>query len=387
MRRTTTGRHLMVTADYPPRSGGQARYLADLWGGLAPDRATVLAPAAEGSRAESGPEIVRVPLPLDGTLSARLSRTMSLCRHAVRWARRRKVVAVHAGQVIASGTAALACRRLLGLPYSVVVHGSDLLEFARHPLAGPLARRILAGASRVVVNSRYTADQAAIHGAAQNRLRIVHPSVEPARFASARGGETVRARYGLEDRTILLTVGRLVKRKGQDTVIRAIPHLTGQHPDLHYLVVGDGPDRARLEALSRECGVSDRVTFATSVSDDDLPAYYAASDVFVMVSREIREQGDVEGFGIVYLEAGAAARPVVAGRSGGVCDAVEDGVSGLLVTPGDSAAVVGTLRGLLKDPALRTRLGEQGRRRVRESFTTERGRRTLEEVIDEFAAA
>jgi phosphatidylinositol alpha-1,6-mannosyltransferase len=381
-------RHLLITGDYPPRPGGQARYLRDLWSGLSASRATVLAPHVPG-RGEpdrgTGPEVVRVHLPLGNGLGARLARTVALTSRALSHARRTKVAAVHAGQIMAGGTAALACHRVLGCPYTLVAHGADLMEFAHHPLAGPLAARIVRRADRVVANSRYTAGEVVRLGADPARVRVVHPVVDAERFAAERAAATIRARYGLAGQTVLLTVARLVRRKGHDTVLDALEIVRREFPDIHYLIVGDGPARAELGRTVRRLGLHDRVTFAGFVPDEELPGCYAAADLFVMVSRELPAKGDVEGFGIVYLEASAAGRPVVAGRSGGVSDAVEDGVSGLLVDPEDPRAVAEAMARLLRDPGLRVRLATAGRERVRDRFSLQSGSAAFMEMLDELA--
>jgi phosphatidylinositol alpha-1,6-mannosyltransferase len=382
-------RDLLVTGDYPPRPGGQARFLHDLWGRLPSARATVLAPRIPGASpariAEQAPEVIRVRLPLGNSSAARIARAALLAMHAVRWARRRRVHAVHAGQIMAGGTAALACRRLLGLPYTLVAHGADMLEFARHPLAGKLTSAILRHADRIVANSRFTASEVVRLGAEPGRVRVLHPVVDERRFRAEGKAAGVRSQYCLGGRTVLLTVGRIVPRKGHDTVIEALPAVLRQVPDAHYLVVGDGPARESLEQAVARLGVAGRVTFAGHVPDGDLPGYYAAADLFVMVSRERPEMGDVEGFGIVYLEASAAGRAVVAARTGGVADAVEDGVSGLLIDPEDADGLEEVLVRLLRDGALRDRLARAGRERVRERFTLDRARAGFTEVMDELA--
>lgn len=381
---------LMITADYPPRPGGQARYLGDLWGGLSPARATVLGPRVHGNGTDArpvGPRVLRARLPLGGGVASRVLRTILLAVHAMRVARRLEVRAVHAGQIMASGAAALVCRKICGCPYTVVVHGADLLEFSGHPLAGRLARRILAGAACVIANSRFTAAAVAELGVDRGKIRVLYPMVDADRFSADCAGAALRARHGIAGRTVMLTVARLVPRKGHDTVLAALPAVLRHQPDTHWLVVGDGPSRAALERRATRLGVRDHVTFVGFVPEPELPAYYAAADLFVMVSRDRAAHGDVEGFGIVYLEAAAAGKAVLAGDSGGVVDAVEDEVSGLLVDPDSVDDVAAGLVRLLGDLELRNRLARAGRRRVRELFSLERGRAAFAEVLDELAGA
>jgi phosphatidylinositol alpha-1,6-mannosyltransferase len=160
---------------------------------------------------------------------------------------------------------------------------------------------------------------------------------------------------------VLLTIGRLVERKGVDLVIEALPPLLADHPDLAYLVVGSGPREAALRRRARELGLGDRVVFAGAVPDAELPRIYNLARVFVMPSRFIRRKATIEGFGLVYLEAGASGLPVIAGTAGGATDVVRDGENGLLVDPESPAAIGAAIRRLLEHPEEARRMGERGR--------------------------
>jgi len=171
---------------------------------------------------------------------------------------------------------------------------------------------------------------------------------------------------------VIGTLSRLVERKGFDTVLRAMPRVLEEFPDALYLVVGDGPDRPRLEAMVRDLGLGGSVHFAGSADEESLAAWFRTLDVFVMPSREIPSSGHVEGFGIVFLEAGACGRPVIGGRSGGVVEAVQDGSSGVLVNPGDPEDLARALLAMLRDPQRARHLGRSGRLRVEREFTWEK---------------
>ncbi len=380
-------RHLMVTADYPPRAGGQARYLHDLWGHLSSGEATILAPLIPGMAGQDPGNLVRVSIPLGGSGFDRIRRVLGMVFHTFRLAVRLRPVAIHAGQVLASGTAGLFCRLVLGIPFTVVVHGADLLEFSDRFLTGRLVRKILGMATKVIVNSRFTAEVVLSHGVPLSRVRVVNPVVDPSRFSHPKMSAIIRARFGLENRKVMLTVGRLVERKGHDTVIRAMRSILDHVPDAHYLIAGDGPYKDTLQKMARDLGVQDRVTFAGFVPDDELPEWYCATDLFVMISREITARGDVEGFGIVYLEASAAGQAIVAGDSGGVPDAVEEGMGGILVPPNDAVALAATLSRVLGDTELRRSMASAGRRRVQDRFTPDRGHGEMLEVMHEVARA
>jgi len=172
------------------------------------------------------------------------------------------------------------------------------------------------------------------------------------------------ARHHLQEKNVVLTIARLVERKGIDVVIKAMPMVLEAIPNVVYLVIGLGPYKGKLERLARDLGLEGRVIFVGHVSDEELPLYYCACDVFVLVSRTLTDKGEMEGFGIVYLEAGACGKPVVAGRGGGVEEAVEDGVTGLLVDPLDVGEIAEAIVRILKDKELAKRLGENGRKKA-----------------------
>jgi phosphatidylinositol alpha-1,6-mannosyltransferase len=269
-------------------------------------------------------------------------------------------------------------RRMLGTPYLVVAHGIevwDALSWAR--------RAALCGACRVIAVSHFTARRlVAVQGIPQGRVHVVHPCVDPALPALA---GSLRASAATECVT-LLTVARLSsleRYKGCDTVIRVLPRVTAGSANVRYVIVGDGDDRPRLEALARRCGVEDRVAFAGRADRLALAAHYQASDVYVMPSVTERRPGGWagEGFGFAYIEAASFGRPVVAGNGGGAPEAVWDGVTGFVVDGRDPDAVAAALVRLTSDADLRRRMGEAGRAWARAYFSFERFRRDVRETV------
>jgi phosphatidylinositol alpha-1,6-mannosyltransferase len=194
------------------------------------------------------------------------------------------------------------------------------------------------------------------------------PGVDEKTFHPGSGGDEVRARLGLTDRPVVVCVSRLVRRKGQDTLIRALPRILAAEPDTVLLVVGGGPYEQDLRRLARETGVAGSVRFTGAVPWAELPAHYGAGDVFAMPCRTRRGGLDVEGLGIVYLEASATGLPVVAGDSGGAPDAVLDGETGWVVRGGSPQDAADRIVTLLGDAALRARMGERGRAWVEERW-------------------
>lgn len=193
----------------------------------------------------------------------------------------------------------------------------------------------------------------------------MHPALDIELFEGREVGMCQAKReLSLENHRVILTVTRLVRRKGVDQVIRALPKVLQAIPDAFYLVVGEGTMRLEWESLAKAVGVSHRVAFTGRVSDEQLPLYYSACDVFVLVSRLERNISSVEGFGIVYLEAGAFGKPVIAGNQGGVADAVEPGVTGIVVDSEVPESIANALCKVLENPELAREMGERGKERA-----------------------
>ena len=179
--------------------------------------------------------------------------------------------------------------------------------------------------------------------------------------------EELRQKYNLQNKKVLLTVGRLVERKGHDKVIEALPNILRQVPSVVYLIVGNGENYKKLKQLVEKNSLQDRVLFFTDVLDSELPYFYCLADVFIMPSRRL-DDGDIEGFGIVYLEANCYAKPAIAGRSGGAVEAVEHNVTGLLVDPMSVNEIAQAVISLFRNEKRAQELGERGRNRVNLRF-------------------
>jgi phosphatidyl-myo-inositol dimannoside synthase len=248
------------------------------------------------------------------------------------------------------------------------VHGREIL--IRHYRHWPVAPALYAGTRQRVIAeldgvfpvSTYARGLVASIGARTDHALVVSNGCDAERFAPGPVADKPARVLGLFGRPVLLSVGRLVPRKGVDTVLHALRRLGARHPELRYVVCGDGPERPQLERLAEQLRVAHMVRFLGQVPAEALPDVYRLCDIFVHAARQ--EEADVEGFGLVLLEASASGKPVVATRSGGVTDAVQHEQTGLLCEPQDAAALAGSIARLLEDGALAQRLGEQGRAHV-----------------------
>ncbi|MBC8263847.1 MAG: glycosyltransferase family 4 protein [Anaerolineales bacterium] len=274
--------------------------------------------------------------------------------------------AVECWQPLPLGLTAWLLKRIYRLPVIIWSHGSDLLRVQRIPGGMAVLRWTLSQADRLIANSMATQLQMERLGQDPARIRVIHPPVEHERFHPNVDPTPIGVRHAIGGAPTILTVARLVEKKGIDMVLRALPSILCAVPEVRYLIVGDGPLRLQLQALARELGVASHVVFVGVVEHNsaDLPRYYSACDVYVMPSRSVPGHGEIESFGISYLEAGACGKPVIGGKGGGTSEAIEDGVTGLLVDPLDVNEIADTIVEVLKDEELARRLGENGRKRA-----------------------
>lgn len=349
-------RALVVTNDFPPRPGGIQQFVHALAARLPAGEVVVYAPAWKRDRtfdAEAPFPVVRHP----GSLMLPVPRVLSRARDI---ARAEGCDAVWFGAAAPLGLLAPALRKAGVRRFVGSTHGHEL-GWARLPGSRQVLRRIGRGLDVVTYLGDYTLArlEPVLGGPAE--LAQLPSGVDVDVFHPGAGREDVRRRHLLGERPVVVCVSRLVPRKGQDVLVRALPEIRRTVPGAALLVVGGGPDLPRLQRLAGQVGVAADVRFTGSVPWAELPAHYAAGDVFAMPCRTRLGGIDVEGLGIVYLEAAATGLPVVAGRSGGAPEAVRDGETGHVVDGRDVAAVAGAVAGLLADPALAASMGAKGR--------------------------
>jgi phosphatidylinositol alpha-1,6-mannosyltransferase len=408
---------LIVTNDFPPRSGGIQSFVHALAASMPPAAVTVYAPAWTGAAefdARQPFQVIRHP----GSLMLPLP---SVSRRAIKILRENDCDTVLFGAAAPLGLLAPALRRAGATRIVAITHGHEA-GWAALPGARWLLHKIGDQVDVVTYLGEYFRVRLAraLSSDAAARMMRLAPGVDTTAFRPGAGGAAVRTRLGLGGRPVVLCVSRMVPRKGQDTLIRAWPQVlaearrraaraaavdqaagngaagstaagtepaavgggpagsvsAGTEPpggsaagqaagraaagDPVLLLVGDGPYRAHLARLAGECGVSASVVFTGPVSWDELPAYYDAGDIFAMPCRTRRRGLDVEGLGIVYLEASATGLPVIAGDSGGAPDAVVDGETGFVVPGRSVEAVADRLNSLLADPAAAKAMGKRG---------------------------
>ncbi len=359
---------LIATIEFPPQKGGIANYLAGLAEALPTDKVAVLASKYSGAKNFDSREKYKIYR--KNLLSKFIwPKWLPLVWHLWRTARREKVEVILVGQVLPVGTAAMILKKFFKIPYFVSCHGMDILTAARDPRKKKLMNKILEQASGIVANSEFTRNELIKLGVPESKIIVIYPCVVKKDGIAPDKILEIKNRLGLADKKIILTVGRLVARKGQDGAIEAMPKILEKIPNAIYVVVGDGPEDEKLKVKSEKLKLENNILFTGEISEEKKLAFYQLCDVFVMTPRQIG--ADVEGFGMVYLEANQYGKPVVAGGSGGVAEAVVDGVTGLIVDSENADKIAEAVIKILTDENLAKKLGEQGKERVEKEFNWE----------------
>ena len=371
---------LLFARDFAPEIGGVQNLLARLTDVFDPEQILVLTRKTEGWRAHDAGvayKVVRMPslarwpwlvaLPLRALLSL-----FYVLRGVIGFSPDLMICAYAKGNAPYGWLA----RRLFKLPYVVFAYGTDVIRYAGK---GRLIRKWLADADLVAAISEPV--RKFVYELTDGAANVIVVPLGKG-FSGPAVAEPFEGYNGvdLSARTVMLSVCRLTPRKGVDRTINAVAKLIDRHPDLLYVVVGDGPDRSRLNKLVARRGLEKTVLFAGRVSDQDLLRFYATARLLVLASRE--RDRDIEGFGLVFVEAGAFGLPVIGGDSGGIREAVEHQGNGLLVDPQSADAISQAIDRLLADRDLAARLGREGKRRAQEIFTWENCKQAILDALD-----
>lgn len=372
-------RTLVVTNDFPTRRGGIESFVLALCERMPADEVVVHTASMPGD--DEYDRGLAFPVVRDPT--SMLLPTPRVRRRVLATFERYGCDRVVFGAAAPLGLLAPALRdagasRIVGL-----THGHEAW-WARVPLTRRALRRIGDACDVLTYVSGWCHDAIApaLSPAAAAGMQRLAPGVDAVRFRPGCGGVEARARLGISAGVpVVVCSGRMVRRKGQDTAVRAWPEVVARVPDARLLLVGDGPDRARVERLAEQHGVRDSVAFAGAVPWQDVPAYVDAGDVAVMPSRSRRLGLEVEALGIVALEAAACGLPVVVGESGGAADTVRRGETGCVVDPRDPRALATVLVALLHDRSRAARMGAAGRSWVEHAWSWEESSRILHRLL------
>ncbi len=369
-----SARYLVITELFLPTKGGTAVWFDEVYrrlGGKGIHVVTADVPDAAQHDAQHPNTIHRITMKRNRWLRPEsLAMYVNLLRASLAMAARYRFDAVHAGRVLPEGLVGWVVARLRRIPLVIYAHGEEITTW-RQP--GKLRAMTFAyrHADRVIANSEFTRRELVKLQVRPERIVQISPGVDTDRFRPQLPVSDLHAAIGKRpEQKLILSVGRLSRRKGFDQVIRALPILAAQGIDALYAIIGIGEDQVFLDGLAREIGVTDRVRLLGHVSMDDLPRWYNAADIFAMPNREI--DGDNEGFGMVFLEAAACGKAAIAGRDGGTGAAVVDGATGFRVDGRSLDDIACALVRALGQAGLAEQLGANGCSRARAEFTWER---------------
>ncbi len=352
---------LIPTADYPPIEGGIATVTLQLSRELAAagHAVTVVAPYFPGQESFDASE----PVSVVRYRGYRLGWLRLLPMLAATMPRAKSADLILGINIAYGGLIGLLARRLFGTPYVTFGYAYEFLKFRRVPLLAALLRRAYTRSTFVVAISAFTRERLVEFGVPDALIETILPGAPQTEPLSPERVEEVKRAYKLNGHRIVLAVGRMIPRKGHATLVRAMPKILESHPETMLVCAGRGPCLAETSDLAQALGVADHVLLPGYVSDDHVAALYQACDVFALPTGE-DAGGQVEGFGLVFAEAQAHGKPVVAGRSGGVTDAVIDGETGLLVSPEDPESLAESIVSLLSDPEKAAALGAKAKDRI-----------------------
>ena len=376
---------LLVTCQFPPDIGGVETHLYNIAKRLPPDKLVVLGEEGEYipvKKVYRNKKCVK----FDRQQKYQTIRTAFYHHHRFVWprwmpllkkieevARSENIEQILAGQVLPVGTAARIIGNRLQIPYFVYTYAYDIEVAKQHWRHRHTLKKVLIDSKEIFTISEDTKKRMTDFGIPEKKIVKITPGLDLKEFVPDEQTLTTKTaelkrRYDLANKKIILTIGRLVARKGQDTVIKSLPKILAKVPDVHYVIAGKGEDETRLKELVAELGLTDHVTFTGKFAENEKAAWYNLCDVFAMVSR-IEKSVDIEGFGIVYLEANALSKPVVGANVGGVPDAVANNQTGILVNnPSSTTEVAAAITKLLMNHDLATQLGKHGQDRIKKQF-------------------
>ncbi len=346
-------RSLLVTLEYPPQVGGVANYYYNLVNQLPAEKISVLTNADHRllSRWPLWPKW----LPALWTIWKKISQD--------------KIELLLVGQVLPLGTVAWLLKLVRHTPYIIMTHAMDITYPQKYPRKKWLLKKILNSAEQITTVSNYTRQEIKklLSGRQQHKVTIIPPgpNITPAKYPYP---PAVFSQEEIKNKKIILSVGRLVARKGHDRVIQVLPEILRHYPQTKYIIAGHGENKSDLQQLAKNLQVDKNIVFLHNLNNQQIAWLYQNCDLFIMPSRQLANN-DVEGFGLVYLEANSFGKPVIAGQSGGVSDAVIDGQTGYLVDPEDKEMIAKAILRVLDNQPLAQKMGQQGAQRVKEKFS------------------
>lgn len=374
-------RTLLVTYDFPPIVSGIGSFFYNTWRFLPSADNFILAPRVKGAEAIDNSGRVKVFRYINWFSSPAI-RSLILLFYLPLLLTRERINTLICAVPVSIGVIGLGFKKFFHLPYCVFYYGGEFDKYKRNKIFMGIIKMVVRNASYVITNSGYSSKEVEKFGIDTSKIIKITPGVDTEKFRPGIDCFLLKKRYGLEGKKVLLTVARLVKRKGVEVVIQSLPKILDACPEVIYLIVGTGEEEAYLKRLVKEKGLEEKVIFVGFVSDEELPKYYNLCDIYVMPNIITEGDETLEGFGISFVEASACAKPCIGGLSGGVEEAVEEGKTGFLVNPSNTDILIGRIIWLLNDEKLRRSIGDNGRQKTASDFKWQDRAQKLRDIVD-----
>jgi len=367
---------LLLSYDYPPYEGGLANvsYQVACQLNTLGEKVIVVAQKAKGGREFDKNN----KFPTYRLTNIFLLRELALALFLPFLVLKHKIGIIYILVWCQGGLAAFFISKLLNIPYVLHAHGLEFVDYKKtlfdkikySLFRDAYKRAIFKNARNIIAVSNYTKGIVVKSGGEEGSIKVVYNGVDINRFRPALETGAIISKHNLHGKRVLLTVSRLDEYKGHDIVIELMPQILKKIPNAVYMIIGSGKNRHSLEALVKKLGLQNEVIFIGHADESDLPLYYNACDLFIMLTRERLDMAEFEGYGLVYLEANSCCKPVIGARTGGIPDAIEDGKTGYLVDPDNHREITDKITLLLENKELADKIGEEGRRRItREGLT------------------
>jgi len=360
---------LVYSEIFPPMHGGSGRWFWEVYSRLDHDKYIVLAGSAEGDKEfdqNSALTIERMPFLYKSWSDWGLTSIKGLKFYAKLFIDTLKIVnkhsieAIHCGRCIPEGFVAYLIKKIKGTSYYCYIHGEDVENAATSRSLSWVVSRALKNADLLICNSENSKKLLLAHwNVKEANVQVIHPGVDTKKFVPAATNLDIRNKLNWHDRPVLLTVSRLEERKGHDMLIRALVDIKQRIPNVLYAIIGGGPQEELLKSLVAKLKLEENVLFMSEISDQAMIECYQQCDIFVLPNRDIGR--NIEGFGIVMLEAQSCGIPVIGGDSGGTPETIDEGNTGFIVNCDTTAQLIGKVEQLLTDKPLRNNMGENGR--------------------------
>lgn len=372
---------LLVAIDFPPVSGGISVFIYNLWRHFPKDEIVVLA-----AFHNEGPDfdekqnlrVYRTKKARANSVGGKILTILDLMFATRNIIKKENVRELHCLHLVSLGIIGYLYKLFKGIEYYTYVFGA---EFSTHNKSKWLQKIILNKAKGIIVISGFSLKRLLRTGIQNRNIIKIIPGVDSEKFFPKLNNRKFIDKHNLNGKKVILTVARLASNKGCDIGIKVLPLVLKKVPNTVYVIGGKGPNETELKELASKMNLDDKVIFTGYIPDEELPFYYNLCDVFMLLTREIKNKGNVEGFGMVFIEAAACGKPVVAGRTGGAPEAVVDSTTGYLVDPLDLEEISEALIKLLTDEGLAMKMAQEGRRRAREEFRWQERAKELWEAI------